>query len=97
MGLLDNDKYIKADISGYETEVENLISEYIDSIKGETEEQQRSNLPILKRDIHGTIDYIMEHKTSDYRVDGYTIRSMLLQVVQTKIESLPPLEDEGVI
>ena len=98
MTLLENDLYIKADITGKESAVKTVVDNFVESKKGSTEDEQRVNLPYIKKHyLLLAIDYVMAHLPDGVdRVDGACIRPLLDEVCNAKINALPIIEPEEV-
>jgi len=95
MTLLENKIYVPADITDKENDVKIKIDNFVESLKGSTEDEQRINLPIIKKMVQKAVSYVMLNlPTGVDRVDGACIRPLLNEVVDGKINALPVIEEE---
>lgn len=98
MAIIEKNIYKNVDISGHETAVKNKIKTYVESIEGETDDEKRVNLPLIKKHkLHDTIDYIMNDLPDGVsRVDGKSIRPILIKVIDEKISELPVQKEKSI-
>lgn len=90
MTLIDNDSYQSPSIEGKEADVKSVVEAFVDSVKGDTEDEQRINLSILKNRLHMAVDYVMVNLPSGVeRVDGSVIQPILDEVINEKLAELP--------
>ena len=97
MPPLNDDSYVQADVSGKETETKAVVSTYVATLEGGTDDEKRKNLPIIKKEyLHGAVDYVNANLPSGVtRVDGYVIRPLLDEVCNEKIAALPEVVEGG--
>ncbi len=90
--LTDRDAYKHADIEGHIPAVKKMVKAYVNSVKGESVEDQRANLPFIKKhELNNCVTYVMENLPAHVtRVDGYCVKSILIEVVDKMIKDLPP-------
>lgn len=93
--MIEDNTYESPSIEGHETAVKNRVTSYVESEMGETVEEQRINLPKLKKYLHLAVDYVMNDLPSGVdRVDGKIIKPILNEVIGEKIAELPVPEVE---
>jgi hypothetical protein len=84
----ENQIYEEANIEGKESEVKSIVSNFVDSQSGETDEEKRVNLPLVKKALHGAVDFVMANLPDGVnRVDGYVIEPILKEVVENRISN----------
>lgn len=93
--IVENEKYIPTDISGFENELYVKVYNYIQLMKDvdADEIEMISDLNTLKKYVQDCVSYVNENIPVGLdRVDGYCIRPILNEVVNNEIESVMDIE-----
>ncbi len=86
----ENKSYDKADVVGYETDVQSVVEAFVDAVEGSTNDEKRRNLPVIRKLIHEAVDHVQANLPAGVtRVDGYAVQPVLESVVDTRIAALP--------